>query len=236
MSIVLFRSVDLETSAMEGGEVVEIGWTDVFFDTESRECGVADPKSKLFGITRPMAPGAQGTHHITPEQLDGLPPCTPQDLREVIAGVDFLIAHNCAYEQAFFTPEVVGEARWLCTFKGALRAWREAPEHNLQALKYWRGLKLDPALALPAHRAGPDAYVGAHIMAELVKTETVNDLVKWTKAPRYYRACPIGKHRGQAWSDIPHSYLTWMMSQAEMEFDLKAAARDELNRRAEQGA
>lgn len=236
MTIVLFKAVDFETSAKENGEVVEAAITDVWLDTETRQCEVGVPKSKLFGITGGMEPGAQGTHHITLEEIKGLPPCTEDDLRELIAGTDFLVAHQADYERSFLTPEICGEARWICSLKCARRAWEEAPEYGLQSLRYWRGLKLDPALALPAHRAGPDTYVGAQVFAELARTETINDLVRWTKAPTHYVTCPIGKHKGQPWSALPHSYLTWMLNASEMEADLKHAALAEINRRREVGA
>lgn len=248
MSIVLFRSLDVETSRKEAGEIVEVGTTDVWFDTETKACEIAAPVSRLFGITGEMDPGAQGTHHITAEEIAGLPACTVVDMVEiaVTGSPQFLVGHNCSYEQDFWTDsvmEAVNESseaanpiRWLCTYKAALRAWEEAPEHNLQALRYWRRLQLDPALALPAHRGGPDSYVGACLMAELAKTELIRDLVKWTIEPRYYPVCPLHKHKGQKWPEVPHSYLTWMLSAPEMEFDLKFAARTELNRRAEQGA
>ena len=248
MAIVLFRSIDTETSRKEGGEIIELGWSDVWFDTEKRTCEVTPPQARLFGITGEMDPGAQGTHHIRLEEIAGLPACTVEDLIEVATAnsPQFLVGHNCSYEQAFFTEEVMKAAneltgadnpiRWLCTFKGALRAWEEAPEHNLQALRYWRKLDLDAALALPAHRAGPDAYVGAWIMAELAKTELIRDLVKWTMEPRYYPTCPLKKHKGQKWADVPHGYLRWIVNAEDMEFDIKFAAHSEMNRRAEQGA
>lgn len=249
MTIALFRSVDFETSRKENGEPVEIGWTDVWLDTEFRRVEFGPTQSMLFGITGEMDPGALGTHHILPEELEGLAPWSPEVAAEVCDGVDFLVAHNASYEMGFLTPELTGgEAgkwvegekappRWVCTMKCARRAWEEAPEFGLQALRYWRGLRLPPALALPAHRAGPDSFVGAHVLAELLKTETVNDLVKWTKMPTHYTTCPIGKHRGQRWADLPHSYLKWMTSGGnDIEFDLKFAANAELNRRAEQGA
>jgi exodeoxyribonuclease X len=248
VSIILFRSLDVETSKKEAGEIVEVGISDVWFDTEKRTCEVTPPTSRLFGITGDMEPGAQGTHHITLEEIEGLPACTVEDLIEIATAnsPQFLVGHNCAYEQRYWTESVMdavndltgadNPVRWLDTFKGALRAWEEAPEHNLQALRYWRGLKLDPAYALPAHRGGPDAYVGAHIMAELAKTELVRDLVKWTMEPRYYATCPLKKHKGQRWADIPHGYLRWITDQPEMEFDLKYAALTEMNRRKEEGA
>lgn len=247
MSIVLFRSVDVETAGMNR-EIIEIGMSDVWFDTDSRVCEIAPPTSRLFGLVEPMEPGAQGTHHITAKELEGLPLCTEADLIETATAgsPQFLVGHNVAYERQYWNDDVMqavndftgadSEVRWLDTFKSALRAWEEAPEHGLQALRYWRGLDLDPAYALPAHRGGPDAYVGAHLMGELAKTELIRDLVKWTMEPRHYPVCPIGKHRGQKWAEIPYSYLKWMTGGGnDIEFDLKFAANAEMNRRAEIG-
>jgi exodeoxyribonuclease X len=244
VSIVLFRSLDVETSKKDNGEVIEVGLTDVWLDTDTRRCEITPPVSRLFGLTGEMDPGAQGTHHITLEEIEGLPTCTAIDLVEIATtgAPQFLVGHNCAYEQLFWTESVMesvnaisvasSPVRWLDTFKASLRAWEEAPEHTLQALKYWRGLKLDPALALPAHRGGPDSYVGAHLMAELAKTELIRDLVSWTLEPRYYATCPLKKHKGQRWSEVPHGYLRWITQNAD-EFDLRYAALTEINRRAE---
>ena len=51
----------------------------------------------------------------------------------------------------------------------ALRVWPEAPRHSNQVLRYWRGMRLDHARAMPPHRAGPDAWVTAHILADLAQ-------------------------------------------------------------------
>lgn len=244
MTVVLMKAVDFETSKKEDGEIVEGAYTEVWFDATTRRCEIGQTVSRLFGITRPMDPGAQGTHHITLEEIEGLPPCAPEHLLWLCEGADFLVAHNAAYERGFLTTELLGDVppagtgpRWIDTLKCARRAWEEAPEFGLQALRYWRGLRLDPLFALPAHRAGPDSYVGAQMLAELLKTETVNDLVRWTKEPTHYPTCTIGKHRGQRWSDIPHGFLTWMLG-ADRDFDedIKAAARNELAERRNRGA
>lgn len=249
MTIVLFRSVDFETSRKDNGEPVELGWTDLWFDTETRCREIGGPKSRLFGITGEMDPGALGTHHILPEEIAGLQPWSAEAAAEVVAGVDFLVAHNASYERGFLTPELTGgEAgkwmegapappRWVCTMKCAKRAWEEAPEFGLQSLRYWRGLRLSTALALPAHRAGPDSYVGAWVLSELLQTELVNDLVRWTKEPTYYPTCPIGKHRGQRWNEIPHGFLSWMLGpDRDFEEDVRIAVRNELDERRNRGA
>lgn len=240
MAIVLLRYVDLETSdKVAESDVLEIGLSNIWFDTEAKTCAIEPPLAATFKPTKPLAPENIAIHHLTDAMLADRPICTPEDL--IAAATEkapaFLVAHNSAFEQLFFIPEFCGEARWICTLKAARRAWEEAPGHDLQTLRYWRGLDLDPALAMPPHRAGPDTHVGAHVLAELLKTETVNDLVRWTRQPLYYPTCPLGKHRGQKWTEIPHSYLKWMTSNAnDLDHDIKFAALTEINRRQDEGA
>jgi exodeoxyribonuclease X len=238
VTTVLMRVVDFETTGLAPpeAEILEVGTTDVWFDTEARTCAIADPQAHLFGTTRPIPPEASAVHHIVDEDVAGLPPCTIDDLRTITTlGAPFaVVAHNWAYEGQWLAPEVLGDVRSICTFKAALRAWEEAPGHSNATLRYWRGLRLDHR-AMPPHRAGPDAYVTAHLLADLLKTESVRDLVRWTQMPRHYRVCPIGKWRGHLWAEIPHDYLKWVaISATDMAPDIKAAALAELERR--QGA
>src|SRR5690606_9231669 len=114
----------------------------------------------------------------------------------------------------------------------AKQVWPKAPGHSNQVLRYWRGLKLDPALAHPAHRAGPDAWVSAHILIYLLKEASVVHLLAWTREPRPLERIPFGKHRGRAWAEAPDDYLRWMVGQGDMDADVVAAARQELDRRA----
>lgn len=240
MPTILMRVVDTESTGLIApeAEVIEVGTCDVWFDTEARTCAIADPQAHLFGATRPIPPESSAVHHIVDEDVAGLPPCTVDDLRTIATlGAPFaLVAHSATHEAQWFTPEVLGDVRLICTFKAALRAWEEAPGHSNSTLRYWRRLRLDQR-AMPPHRAGPDSYVTAHLLAELLKTESVRDLVRWTQLPRHYVTCPIGKHRGQPWAGIEMSYLKWMdQSAPDLELDIKLAARAEIDRRAQQGA
>ena len=98
-------------------------------------------------------------------------------------------------------------------------------------LRYWRDFRLDPALADPAHRAGPDAWVTAHILMDLLKEHPIDQLVTWSNAPRDTPTVPFGKHRRKAWADVPADYLQWMAAQTDMDIDAVTAARTELERR-----
>jgi exodeoxyribonuclease X len=98
-------------------------------------------------------------------------------------------------------------------------------------LRYWRGYTLDSALAMPPHRAGPDAWVTAHLLADLAQFASFEQMVAWTREPRPMPTLTFGKHRGLAWSQVPRDYLQWMVSQTDMDADTLWHARQELSRR-----
>lgn len=231
---ILMRSIDLETSGLEPpASVIEIGWVDILFDTETKACEISAPGCTLFRPNVPLTPANIAVHHLTNESLAGLPLCHVSDLEATatLEAPKFLVAANAAFERQWFTDDLIGAARWICTVKAAAHLYPEAESHSNQAMRYELGLDLDEALAMPPHRAGPDAYVTARILAEFLKTTSVKQLVQWQIDPRHYSTMPIGKHRGSKWADCPADYLQWMTRQADMDADLVSAAIGELQRR-----
>lgn len=226
----IIRVVDFETTGTEPpAEVCEVGICD--FHLESRE--IEDPKSWLCQVDS-MPPEVRAIHHITMEECS----YWPYFENEMPAAIkdDYLsayAAHNSEFETKFWTPD----KPIICTYKAALRVWPDAPSHSNGALRYWlqdRG-KIDPdhGLTQPAHRAGPDAYVTAHILSALFATGvTGKQMVQWTKEPRLLPTCPLGKFRGKPWSEVDDGFLNWMLNQATMEADLKWNAQREIDRRA----
>lgn len=232
----VLRVIDIETTGMEPpAEIVEIGWQDVRI--EAGEASLVDgPRSQLFQAERGIPPETRAVHHISEAMTAGEPFCTPDVMRLHCAsgGPVLLVAHNAAFEAAFLNEAV--QTTWLCTYKAALRVWPDAPSHSNSVLRYWledQGLlSLDHETAMPPHRAGPDAYVTAHILKALLAAgATGRDMVAWTQEPRLLPTCPIGKFRGQKWADVEAGFLNWMLAQASMEEDLKWNARREIERR-----
>jgi exodeoxyribonuclease X len=142
-----------------------------------------------------------------------------------------MVAHSARFERGFIADTAHGGLPWICTVRSAKNVWPDAPGHSNQVLRYWRGLRLDPALADPAHRAGPDAWVTAHLLIDMLKVATVEQMLAWTNEKRRIDRIPFGKHRGKAWSEPPDDYLRWMAGQGDMDADVVAAARQELDRR-----
>lgn len=227
--------IDLETTGnAPPAEVIEFARAEVLVG-DNGACSVEAPVSRLFRPLHGIPPEAMAVHHLTEADFDAaMPAATPALLREVLLAaprLDILVAHNAQFEQAFLAEALDGAVPWICTYKVALHVWPDAPRHSNQVLRYWRGLSLDPALAMPPHRAGPDACVTAHLLVELLKYVDIEQMLAWTLEPRQLPLVPFGKHRGQKWSDVPGDYLQWMVGQATMERDVIFAAEREVSRR-----
>jgi exodeoxyribonuclease X len=230
----LFRVVDIETTGLAPpAEIIEIGRVDVLIEGETVR--IEKPKARLYRPLNGIPPETKAVHHITEADFEAdTPVCTEERLHLAIWSgqkPDALVAHNCEFEELFIPPSVTKDLPWICTQKVALRVWPDAPRHSNQVLRYWRGLTLDRTLAMPPHRAGPDAWVTAHLLAELAKTTTMEQMIDWSPKPKQLPTIPFGKHRGSKWADAPTDYLQWMVRQREMDSDALACANEELARR-----
>ena len=223
----IIRVIDFETSGTEPpeAEVCEVGICDLHL-VERR---IDEPKSWLCGV-KVMPPEVRAVHHISLAECEGK---QPFNIGMAMApGIAAIAAHNSEFETKFFESPVPV----ICTYKAALRIWPDAPSHSNGALRYWledQG-KIAPVhhLTQPAHRAGPDAYVTAHLLLALIDAgATGRDMIAWTKEPRLLPKCPIGKFRGQPWSEVEAGFLGWMLRQPTMEEDLKWNAQREIARR-----
>lgn len=229
----LIRVVDFETTGTEPThEVCEWGTCD--FDTDARR--VFSPTWCLCRVAE-IPPEARAVHHISASETQSEAPFDRDNFvgRALDDGVAAFAAHNAKFEAQWLGD--CGGLHLICTYKVGLRLWPDAPEHNNGTLRYWledRGkINLDPALAQPAHRAGPDSYVTAHILrAAFEAGATGQQMVRWSREPACLPRCPIGQHRGKPWADVPTGFLEWMVHKAhDMDPDLKWNARQEIDRR-----
>lgn len=226
----IIRVIDFETTGFEpseGAEVCEVGLCDLHLE----ERRVEGPDWWFCGV-KAMPPEVRAVHHISLAECENAPPFDPS--RMFVLPCDAIAAHNAEFETKFFTPTLPV----ICTYKAALRVWPDAPAHNNGALRYWledQGL-IQPIneRTHPAHRAGPDTYVTAHILLALFNAgATGKQMVAWTKEPRLLPKCTLGKFRGKPWSEVEAGFLGWMLRQPTMEADLKWNAEREIARRAE---
>lgn len=231
MSVI--RVVDFETTGFpddEGGAAVcEVGWCDVHNDTA--HVRVEPPKSMLVNPGRPILPHIRAIHHIGDEDVAGAPP--PEEAFNcLMAGPpDYFAAHHADFESAFFKGDGVP---WICTYKVALRLYPDAVKHGNQALRYLLGLVLHDEDAMPPHRAGPDAYVTAHLLARFLSDGRVSieEMVRWNTGPALLPRITFGKHFGKKWDEAPTDYLEWIVNKSDMDKDVMANARHHLKVRA----
>jgi exodeoxyribonuclease X len=206
----LIRVIDFETTGLPPeASVCEIGWYDVV-DGEVR------PRSKgemFVNPRREMSIEARATHHIRDVDLVGAP-AIDTGFRALMEDRPFAFAaHNAAFEQQFFAGDNIP---WICTLKVGRRLWPDSPSHTNQVLRYFLGLELEDALAMPPHRAAPDAFVTAHILARAMKIASPQEMIAWTSSPSLLPRVNFGKHRGSKWS------------QADMDPDVRFTAKSAL--------
>jgi exodeoxyribonuclease X len=226
----LFRVVDVETTGVdpENDALVEIACVDVCDES------LSDIRHSLIKPPIPIPPIASAVHHITDLDVAGAPPA-----REVVPEILFpeepaiYVAHNSIFECEFLKSYIPG-ASWLCTFKGAKRVWPDLLGYKNQELRYQLQLPCERNIANQSHRAGPDAYVTAHLLCRLLREVSVEDLLRWTTEPVYMPRCPIGKDKGfldKPWSEVETGFLRWMIDKPIDNADAIWWADQELKRR-----
>jgi len=224
----LLRVIDFETDGMPpDARLCEVGWCDVrTYDDDPAEIG--DPIGVLVNPNRPMPPEARAIHHISDADLVGAPEIGAGLMKLSAGEPDIFVAHNAKFEQEFYTG---GGKPWICTLKVARRIWPECPNHTNQCLRYWLGIELEDALAMPPHRAAPDAYVTAHILLAMIQHASFEQMIEWSSAPSLLPRVTFGKYRGQDWSALPPDYLSWLVNKSDMDVDTKFTAKHHLDQR-----
>ena len=226
------RVIDLETAGDGPHDVCEIGWQDVV-----RSAG-GDWRLGIEGGARFVNPGraisadTMAIHHILDDQVADAPfwkLVAPEVLRPS-GGVLALAAHRAAFEQRYCRPAMTGAADWICTWKGALRVWPELPRFSNQMLRYQRmPAGLEHERGLPAHRAGPDAYVTAHHLRDLLNASSLEELIAWSRQPGLLPRVPAGPCRGKAWRDLSNELLQELARDRDV--DVRFSASVELQAR-----
>lgn len=231
------RVIDIETTGFDtnADRVIEIGAYDLCLPGPH----IHRVDSIIVNPGRLIPAEASAVHHlIDVDVANGIG--FEVAWQRINAGADpaftIFAAHNCDFERGFLpTPSGID---WICTYKVALRAWPGAPGHSNQALRYWRQLDgrcekgFNREVARLAHRAEPDAYVTAWLLADLLSEMSVDQAITWTKEPKVFPVLSFGKHRGTKWVDVPTDYLQWMRDgQHNMDTDWRHGATLELTRR-----
>ncbi|MGU3537048.1 3'-5' exonuclease [Methylobacterium sp. A54F] len=229
----VIRVVDLETtgSRLRSDAVIEIGWQDVECRAGTWQVG-PERGARYVDPQRPIPARTQAVHHILDEHVAGAPPwmeTAPGILRPPGRPLTALAAHRAAFERRWCRSALTGGVPWICTYKCALRLWPDEPSHANQALRYARRpAGLDQAAGLPAHRAGPDAYVSAHLLREMLREAEIATLIAWTRAPALLPRVTFGENRGRRWDAMSDAFVRSVIERGGYDADIRYTARQQL--------
>lgn len=226
----IIRPCDVETTSLESSaEVVEIGYYDIIAPGTME----VDGRRTFVKPAAPIPATASAVHHITNADVVDAPAWNTawRMLVESQNDGDELVfaAHMASYERQFLDGLI--KARWICTWKVALRLWPMLESHSLQAIRYALKLPVDPALASPPHRALPDAYLCGILLLEMMKIVPVDTMIEWSTEPAVYTKFDFGKYNGMPLSAADEGFLQWMLGK-DFSDDWKWNVNRELQRRA----
>jgi exodeoxyribonuclease X len=230
------RVIDLETTGSRppAHGVCEIGWQDVVLGADGRWAVNDERGNVLVNPGRSIPPVTMAVHHIIDADVAdaGFWPDVAPDVLKPEGGALALAAHRASFEQRFCTPALSGGARWICTWKCALRLWPGSPSFSNQVLRYWRMPEgLDREIGLPVHRAMPDAYVTAHHLRDMLNEASLEQLLEWSALPGLLPRVPTGPDRGREWRELDTESLRRFA--ADRDEDVRYSAATELERRGE---
>lgn len=226
----ILRCVDAETCGFppDDGQVVEIGWTDLALGDDGWEVGL--PNSTLVNPARSIPAVASAVHHLVDEDVANAPLLTEAipSVGLVSSDVFAFVAHRAKFEQAVLP---LGDVRWICSWKVALTLAPNAPAHSLQALRYFLKLNVDRDIASPPHRAGPDTYVTAVLIARALAKMTPERMMEISAAPILLPKWSFGKFIGRPFADADSVYLEWVLKNITDDEDVLFSARHHLANR-----
>ncbi len=180
----------------------------------------------------PIPPESSAIHHIVDADVaDAAPLAHVLDafgLWLASRGITpaLFAAHNAPFDRGFLgsLTEKYPEVPWLCTKRLAHHLLPGLPSYSNQALRY--RLELAPPFGLAtscggrtdAHSAAGDAIVTASLLChelalartQLPEVRGLRQLAQHAQAPYLIERIPFGKHKGEAFANLPADYLDWL--------------------------
>lgn len=206
--------LDTETASLEKG-VVDIAWVEV-----DDHLNILGEVQAFINPEVPINPSASGVHGITDDMVADKPTLSefmhsignPFEARRVL-----MIGHNIAFDIRMVNPWF-GHVEPLCTLKLARVAYKDAPDHKLQTLMYYLGLK-----PKGKHNALDDVYTCYELLQHLQDTLNLDleGLYRLAKQPIFIEKMPFGKHKGVPLEKVPRGYISWLLNQDSVDENLR---------------
>lgn len=228
---------DTETTGVApGSAIVELA--SVIITTDGDEYHYRE----LMAPGCPIPEGASNVHGIYNRDVDHLPPAEErvqewwQDVTELHNATDpsapiVYCGHNAAFDLRMLSRYIsLPPVRVLCTMRLARALFPVAPNHKLTTLFEFFGLKGQ----YNAHSALDDCLMTRDLLGFFRQHtgKSYYDLASEQDKPMPLTRMPFGKHRGLEFTEVPASYMRYMLGLPDLDKDVAQAMTTELARRA----
>lgn len=133
------------------------------------------------------------------------------------------VTGNCAFDYRFLKPVCHEDTQTLCTLKVARQLYPDAANHKQATLAAMLGIEVARE---KAHSADGDLDVLLQLIKRMCADEGcgLRELLHIQTIPLKITKMGFGKHRGTALSDLPKSYVSWMLKDCKnLDPDLRTA-------------
>ncbi|WP_455923314.1 3'-5' exonuclease [Pseudomonas putida] len=214
---------DSETTGFNQPQLVEAAWLQL--------ASVAEPVAtgtflQRYKPAKAIELGALATSHILDEELEG---CPAHDTFVLPGDTAYLIGHNVDYDWG-----VIGrpDLKRICTAALSRRLWPDADTHTQSAMIYLHYRSEAAALLRNAHAALDDVKNCRLLLVKILDAlaedlgrpvsswDELWEILEDARVPTIIR---FGKHAGSAIKDIPASYKSWLLGQADIDPYLRVA-------------
>jgi DNA polymerase III alpha subunit (gram-positive type) len=217
-----FFLADTETTGVGADDAVcEIAWAEV-----DEDLNVLQQDAALINPGKPIHYAASAVNGITDAMVADAP-----SLEEYMASVGHPLfgddvvfcAHNAAFDFRFLRELMHGDTRILCTLKVARRLYPDAANHKQGTLAAMLGIEVARE---KAHSADGDIDVLLKLVKQMCADAGcgLSDLLHIQSIPLIPTKIPFGKHKGTKLTDLPKSYVSWLLEKAtNLDPDLRTA-------------
>ena len=132
-------------------------------------------------------------------------------------------AHNAAFDFRFLRELMHGDTQILCTLKVARRLYPDAANHKQGTLAAMLGIEVARE---KAHSADGDIDVLLKLVKQMCADVGcgLSELLHIQSIPLIPTKIFFGKHKGTKLSDLPKSYVSWLLEKAtNLDPDLRTA-------------
>ena len=209
--MIAYTIVDTETTGLASPiRACEIAWINL-----GKNMNVLDEQVHRTDPQQPIDPGASAIHGIVNQDVAGLP--SNADICKLMPEKFIWIGHNASYDL-----RVIGEHLEprgdMCTLALSRRWVKGTTNHKLATLQ--KELNLSEQ---KSHSALGDCRTTLELLRLILDLsgQTIQGLVELESQPKMLQKMPFGMYKGKLFTEIPKSYIHWMLDQPEWHKDIK---------------